>query len=329
MAGNDGWAPRFDYEEVWVMNTEYALYGEEGPQVTPSKTHRGRLDEMAKCLGAASGNATVRFFWSDAVISVEGPDMGRWMIYTAKKAPTEQQFVKFMWDNIEAAWRGETWTRRVYEAVPDWSFEADDWLRDNIVVSGAKQPTPGIFVWRAPVEVSAPVFLRRSGSLGTVGVLLDYGGADLRFLAKRPVAPSCVDAAGDVKDPEACVTVLGGPKGISDPYKGAVRKIFEGAGVPLLDVCLGPEEEMAHVCIGYLRVHDDAGRFRASVVDLWRLGGQAYAHAGLAVEASLCEAFASAARHAVDLEEGDAQRVVKRLRYADPPATMEEDAVPN
>merc|ERR1711879_814686 len=43
------------------------------------------------------------------------------------------------------------------------------------------------------------------------GVLLEYSGAGLQFLATRPLAaPENVDDL-----PETCVTMLGGPKGIS------------------------------------------------------------------------------------------------------------------
>lgn len=321
------WYPSFTRLEIWVMNTEYRLFGPDGPQVKREATHHSRLDEMAKCLGVAPGHAAVRFFWADAVVSVEGPDLGEWQRWVGKRAPSEQQMVKFLLPNIEAAWRGETRTRTFEEAKSLW-YTHGNWDEPALACAETGgQPTPGIFVHRSPqledeewfdLPESAPVakdwssfswptrptresatrFLRdlRSNpwnhirtlsdpSEAAMGVLLDVAGANVRFLAQSPLGGRGASDGGS-SEPEACVTVLGGPKGISQPMKEAISDTFKAAGTPLVKMCLGPCEEMAHACVAFLRLQDDAGLFRATAVDLLRTGHDGYQELLESVEAA-------------------------------------------
>lgn len=122
------------------------------------------------------------------------------------------------------------------------------------------------------------------------GVLLEYSGADLQFLATRPLtAPDGVGAL-----PGTCVTMLGGPKGISAGVVDAVRLTFKDHGIPLLEIALGEEQQMAHVCLGYLRVEDQKGRYKAALTDLFRLGAAGYAEFMEAVDGALAELHSSA-----------------------------------
>jgi len=318
---NDGsdWESSFRRQEIWVMNTEYRLFGKDGPTVSGASAHVGRLDEMAKCLAAAPGSAAVRLFWADAVISVEGPDLGDWQFWIGKRAPSEQQMICFLLPNIHAAWRGEKRTRTVKEAKQLWYSHGswDDPAPQVESVGG--QPTPGIFVWKNPKldgeewwdnpppepepgywrEGSWPLRPTREhvahflGSLRTsrwshvdlkseeseaaAGLLLEYSGVDLRFLARRPLSHRSWVPIARRPDPEACAMILGGPKGMSEPVKDLIREAFRVvADTPLLEVCLGPREEMAHACVAFMRLQDDAGFFRAAVVDLYRLGREGF-----------------------------------------------------
>lgn len=297
------------------MNTEYRLFGATGPQVSREATHHSRLDEMAKCLAAAPGCAAVRLFWADAVVSVEGPDLGEWQRWVGKRAPSEQQMVHFMMPNIEAAWRGEVRTRSLNEAKELW-YSHGSWDEPApMCAEVGGQPTPGVFVRRSPHaegeewfegkdqaprdwrKVTWPtrptrehvahflpgvksnrwnhMLLHTKPSEAAVGVLLDYSGVDLRFLTRTPLSGQGPEGRQS-PEPEACVTILGGPKGMSEAVKEILRESFENAKVPLLEVCLGPEEEMAHACVAFLRLQDDAGLYRAALVDLLRLGPAAY-----------------------------------------------------
>lgn len=299
-----------------MLNTEYRLFSDKGPRVSLQALHRCRLDECAKCIGVAPAGATVRLFWADAVISLEGPDFGRWLRVVGRTSPSEQGMSWYLLPNIEAAWRGEWRTRTLAEGEADCAAHGfpkaefrDPCFRDGRAVE-PKQPSPGISVWRslpradedwtpagkakegdwdesnnkwrgyggdAPWPTGATVesathFLERYRGTDAVGVLLAYQGAKLDFVATRPLA-----APGKaLETPEACITVLGGPKGITPTFARAIKDVFSAATVPLLEVCLGPEEEMAHACVAFLRLQDDAGRYRAAVVDLLRLGREGY-----------------------------------------------------
>jgi len=327
MAAGDGvqkyaWAQHFERHEIWVLNTDYRLYGPAAadgtPEVSPEASHWGRLDELAKCLAVSPTSAAMRLFWYDAVISIEGPDLGEWMQYTSKRAPSEQQIIRFLWPNIRAACWGECRTPTVSEAIAkdqarcaaEQSAEAGAWRGD------ATQLTPGIFVrrrgagagqeapeganwWEAgfPMAEDMGHFLGRARgnphshfkysdvpSEGAMGVLLDVDGAPLRFLTAWPLSEAGPDRA---PDPKACVTVLGGPKGIAVPVKEALSQAFAAQGVPLVKASFGWFEEMAHACIAYVRLEDDAGRYRAALVDLLRLGHGGYRELVGTIEAEL------------------------------------------
>ncbi|CAE6972459.1 ASB2, partial [Symbiodinium sp. CCMP2456] len=288
------WRKQFTHQEIWVMNTAYCLYASDGPQVALEATFRGRLDEMAKCLAVSPADAAVRLFWADAVISVEGDDLSTWMRFLTKRAPSEQQTCQFLWPNIVAAGEGRRACRGVEEAIESWTADAE-----------AEQPTPGIDVWkpkiaeellqreleeswfewpRQPTAESAHHFLKKlqmrwsrdtngESRPSVVGMLLDIDGATLKPYCASPLSPP----ARHVSDPEVCVTILGGPKGISPGFKACLQDVFGTLAVPLLKVRLGPEEEMAHACLAYLRLQDDAGLLKAAVTDLLRLGPSRYA----------------------------------------------------
>lgn len=284
------WIPQFDEFEIWVMNTEYKLFGPDGPLVDPKRTHWSRLDEMAKCLAVAPTHAAVRLFWADAVVSIDGGDLAHWTYHTGMRAPSEQQLAKFLFCNIKAAAEGDLRTRSFKEAESDWGRSQDP--EDD----GAGT-TPGIFVWRNPPDecpeeawpvhptgVSATHFLtqlqRRHEK--PLGIFLDYDGAELRFLTSRPVA--------DGPDPRAAVMILGGPKGMSQAIQEQVQAVFANLSAPLVKICLGPQQEMAHACIAFMRLQDDALRFKAAVTDLQLLGKEGYAELVQKAETSLLSA---------------------------------------
>lgn len=316
------------------MNTEYRLFGAEGPRVSTEATHWSRLDELSKCVAVCPHYAAIRLFYADGVISIEGPEIGGWMAHIGKKAPSEQQISKFLFPNIEAAWRGETETRSLSEAK---AASAD--CPEAIERCPHGQPTPGVYVFKSvgasapqeegemwkskgswsaayptgPTAESMTYHLRRlphnkychrrmskKPSKDVVGVLFDYGGTDLRFLSSR----LCVGTPGDAGvDAQACVTVLGGPKGISQPFKEAIQGVFEALEVPLVRVCLGPVEQMAHACIAFLRMQEDAGRYKAAVIDRLRLGHEGYVELVEVMESSMEQ-----------LDEQDAAKVGPALR---------------
>jgi len=320
------WEPRFDRMEVWLLNTEYRLFGPRGPEVDPEATHRGRLDEAAKVLAVAPGYSAVRLFWADGVVSVEGPDLGEWMRWMGQRAPSEQQMVTFLWPNIQAACRGEHRTCSVAEAKSNWWNSGDGAYKDAASASSSGQPTPGVFVWKNsqaageewwdnadwpdartwagrewPLQPTAEnlahflstvrsnpwshMHLSQTASRAVVGVLLDVGGANVRFGVGSPISRRF--SALDDPDPEACVAILGGPKGISESIKALVQSVFQEHSIPLVKICLGPSEQMAHACVAYLRLQEDAGLLRAVVIDLLRLGNQRYGQLLDALDAAL------------------------------------------
>ncbi|CAE8690080.1 unnamed protein product, partial [Polarella glacialis] len=204
------WEPRFIHQEIWILNTEYRLFTSTGPQVSTEATHWSRLDEVAKCIAVAPANASLRIFWADAVISVEGDGLGKWMRFVRKKAPSEQQLSKFLYPNIAAAWRGERSTRTVNEAMAS---------RESDGAASEEKPTPGIRVWRSepddgeafcwsgagwprgPTSESLRYFLQPSQyawfldhkgpeAPQVVGVLLDVDGTPLRCLSASPLSPA-------------------------------------------------------------------------------------------------------------------------------------------
>lgn len=288
----------FQHQEFWIFNTEYCLFGPDGLEVTPEATHRGRLDELVKCLAVAPPDAVVRWFWADAAVYFEGHEFSQWLRLQGKKAPTEQQLVASIWPNILAAARGASWTRSLQEAL---AVEQEPDADAAIDSEQDKQPTPGVFVWRfelAPwsqnegqvaLETQTPWWQRAwsarparealeyflNGLLSSrsevVGLLLDANGIALRFLRATPFSSTTTAA-----DPQACVIVLGGPKGISPDFKAALREGFEVCQIPLLEVSLGQAEQMAHACVAHLRIQDDNKLFRSAVLDLWRLGTAGY-----------------------------------------------------
>eukprot|EP00419_Tripos_fusus_P019717 CAMPEP_0172747510 /NCGR_PEP_ID=MMETSP1074-20121228/142929_1 /TAXON_ID=2916 /ORGANISM="Ceratium fusus, Strain PA161109" /LENGTH=386 /DNA_ID=CAMNT_0013579047 /DNA_START=50 /DNA_END=1207 /DNA_ORIENTATION=- len=313
------WEPRFERMEVWLMNTEYRLFGPQGPEVSPEATHRGRLDEAAKVLAVAPGYAAVRLFWADGVVSVEGPDLGEWMRWLGQRAPSEQQMVTFLWPNIMAACRGELWTRGIAQAKSAWWATGDGASIQTMIASSSGQPTPGVFVWKnrqepgedwpdastwvgkewplRPTAENLAHFLSKVGSNpwshvnlsqttsgAVVGVLLDVDGASVRFGLGSPLSRR---SALDECDPEACVAILGGPKGISESIKALVIDIFQEHSIPLVKVCLGPHEQMAHACVAYLRLQEDAGLLRATIMDLLRLGSLRYGELFDALDSAL------------------------------------------
>lgn len=312
--------------EVWLLNTEYRLFGPQGPEVCPEATHCGRLDEAAKVLAVAPGYAAVRLFWADGVVSVEGPALGEWMRWMGQRAPSEQQMVTFMWPNIMAACRGELWTWSITQAKSAWWATGGGAHAQPTKESSSGQPTPGVFVWRNrqepgeewwdnsdspdartwagrrewPLRPTAEnlahflagirsnpwshMHLSQTASRAVVGVMLDVDGASVRFGAGSPLSRH---SALDEPDPEACVAILGGPKGISESIKALVRDVFQEHSIPLVKVCLGPHEQMAHACVAYLRLQEDAGLFRAAVMDLLRLGSLRYEEFFTALDAAL------------------------------------------
>lgn len=297
------WVPQFERQEIWVMNTEYRLFGKRGPEVAPWATHWSRLDEMAKCLAVSPGFAAFRIFWADSVISVEGSGLGEWMRFIGKRAPSEQQMVKFLWANIHAAWYGRKKTRTMRQARA-----AEDWIEDYATCD--LQPVPGVYVWRnghcddevwdaceavekgkrtwpsrPTVEnlafyvgrllINDMSHVRKShvASEAAVGLLLDVEGAQLRFWSEAPLS----SPKKGTRDPEACVTVLGGPLGIPESTKALIQAAFAVERIPLLKVSLGPDEQMAHVCVAHIRIAESTGSYKAAVVDLHRLGPEKYA----------------------------------------------------
>lgn len=344
------WEPQFKRQEVWLFNTEYCLFGPDGVLVDEQNSHRSRLDEMAKALVNSPPSSATRMFWADGVVSVEGPELGKWMYWLGKKAPSEQQMVRYLVPNIEAAWHGIWRVRSFKEAREDYRASGEK-AESTWPPERPRQPTPGVFAWRArrregedwskwpeqadvgvwdhewregqlhwplePTMESAKFFLssvRKNPRTSNrtefdseacelaVGMLLEYGGADLDFGSQFPRAPRLKAVAG-MPDPSACVTMLGGPKGISKPFQDALRQVFRDAGVTLLEVCLGPQEEMAHVCLAHLRVMQDSLRFRASVVDLFRLGGSVKAYNRLSAAARRGAEEAAAAERETMLRE--------------------------
>eukprot|EP00927_Polykrikos_kofoidii_P040581 TRINITY_DN34653_c0_g1_i1.p1 TRINITY_DN34653_c0_g1~~TRINITY_DN34653_c0_g1_i1.p1 ORF type:complete len:411 (+),score=57.15 TRINITY_DN34653_c0_g1_i1:31-1233(+) len=316
------WDPSFDHQEVWIFNTAYWLFGDEGPLVSPARTYWSRFDEISKCCASPPFGATVRIFFADGVISIAGLGLSKWMQYIGQRAPSEQTIARLLYPNIEAAWRGERKTLGFEEAREDLDRHGIG-CYDTWIPSMGGQPTPGVFVWRNrhgqfskdgnvvstedPDQTTwnAAYFLQnlkdeRSSCLGggaalaessaslVVGTLLDFGGTELCFWAQKPLTDVEVDAGVAHRcAPKICVTVLGGPKGISSEYQDAVRRAFQQKGVSLLEISLGAMEQMAHTCVGYLRVQDDCGRYRAAVTDLLRLGPQEYCRRVRAVEKDL------------------------------------------
>jgi len=315
------WNPSFREQETWIFNTAYYLFGDNSPNVNPKCSWWSRLDELAKCVGASTGQS-MRLIFADAVINIEGADLWHWMRFLAQTAPSEQQMVKLLWPNITAAWRGEVRTWKLWEAKAAFNDPGEGWGPDS---SGEPplggQPTPGVFVWKnvwammpgdelvdaeallhSGVAANIAHILRRiqGGPAApiskleiamtpcqVVGVLLEYSGAGLRFLATQPLAPASIAKDGLGALPETCVTILGGPKGISPGVVSVLRSSFEACSVPLLEIALGEEQQMAHVCIGYLRVEDQSGRYKAALTDLFRLGPKRYAEYMAAVAATL------------------------------------------
>jgi len=123
----------------------------------------------------------------------------------------------------------------------------------------------------------------------------DVDGADLQFLSTQPLSARGHQGR---QNPSTSITVLGGPKGISSSVKLLLKDAFKASHIPLLEVCLGPEEEMAHACVAFLRLQDDAGRFRAAVYDLLNLGKEGYARLRQLADAALNSV--SASLHSVD-----------------------------
>jgi len=74
----------------------------------------------------------------------------------------------------------------------------------------------------------------------------------------------------------AMITILGGPKGLPDSTKIAIREAFSAASIPLLTVSLGPHEQMASACISHLKLMEDSGLLKAAITDLSRLGHAKY-----------------------------------------------------
>jgi len=342
------WNPSFREQETWIFNTAYYLFGDNSPNVNPKCSWWSRLDEIAKCVGASTGQS-MRLIFADAVINIEGADLWHWMRFLAQTAPSEQQMVKLLWPNIAAAWRGDGRTWKLWEAKAVFNDPDEGWGPDS---SGEPplggQPTPGVFVWRncwaimpgddsphpgsqvagygavptLPISIETaggPLAdaeaLLHSGVAGNiahilcriqggpaapiskpdfamspyqvVGVLLEYSGAGLRFLATQPLASASISKDGLGALPETCVTMLGGPKGISPGVISVLRSTFEACNVPLLEITVGEQQQMAHVCIGYLRVEDQSGRYKAALTDLFRLGPKRYAEYMAAVAATL------------------------------------------
>ncbi|CAJ1367792.1 unnamed protein product [Effrenium voratum] len=279
MSPTDQWQTRFASQEVWVLNTHYMLFGPYGPRVALQGTHKGRFDELLKCLAVAPPNAAVRLFWADAVVSMEGDELSHWMRFVGKNAPSEQQMARFLWPNIYAAWQGHPSFRSLEQAKADWAQ------------CGHDQPTPGVSVWkyentegwqdswtdadpdwpRQPTASSISFYLRKLQTqwkeLGqtAVGLLLDTEGVPLRFFSESPLCENSRSRA-----PQA-----------------AVQQSFESQGITLLQVSLGPHEEVAHACVAYLRLEDDAGRLRAALTDLLLLGRAGYESMGRQAEATM------------------------------------------
>jgi len=298
----------------------YKLFGSNGPEVSIEQTHRSRLDELSKCLAVAPADASVRLFWADAVVSIAGPEMAYWTYFIGSRAPSEQGMARLLVQNIEAAWRGNWWTRsfqqakEAVDACQDWNAvgASQDTSAEHSDEHG--QPVPGVFVWKnvpldgenweqwnadgwplRPIAESVDYFLTKltyecGGSGTVVGVLLDVDGADLQFLSTQPLSAKGESGRGG---PSTSVTVLGGPKGISGSVKQLIKDGFKAGQIPLVEVCLGPEEQMAHACVAYLRLQDDAGRFRPAICDLLNLGMQGYVRLRQLVDAALRSVSAS------------------------------------
>lgn len=385
------WTSEFKRQETWIFNTHYVLFGPNGPKAHEEYSWVSRIDELAKCIGASTGQ-DMRLIFADCVINIEGHDMWHWMRHVGQTAPSEQQMVKMLLPNMHAAFRGD---RRV------WSLkEAQDAYNKSGFGPGssweaqphAGQPTPGVLVWRnswgdSPRDAEKPSAEQLAGDsvsakladdhdaavsketetpavsketetpavgdalsektesaakadggetkkdwtaweaereadlhkgvranvdhiLGRIdtltngvekpatpiafGVLLEYAGANLRFLAKRPLADASMASDGIGNLPACCITILGGPKGMTSGVIEAVRETFKARGVMMLTVALGEQQQMAHVCMGYLRVEDQSGRYKAALTDLLRLGQPGYADFMAAVDAALPALCASA-----------------------------------
>jgi len=266
--------------------------------VCPRSTFKGRFDEITKCMASPPFGATLRAFYADGVITVKGLDLSKWMRHVGKPAPSEQGMAHLVWFNVEAAWRGETRTLTLAEAKADLATHGGEWELDSW--KPGPQPTPGVFVWRHHTVADWQDLTRTAESAAyhlqsfinlepplppqaVIGNLLDAKGALLRFMSPRPLTTDTSDSIL----PRACITVLGGPKGIPDDLKGLLHGAFSQHGAKLLEVSFGPYEHMAHVCVSFVRVQDDAGLYRAALTDLLRLGPVAYRELLASAEARL------------------------------------------
>merc|ERR1712032_1167097 len=136
-----------------------------------------------------------------------------------------------------------------------------------------------------------------------VGVLLEYSGADVKFIAKRPLAEASLVPDGIGLLPETCVTMLGGPKGISRGVVELIRQTFKTESTPLLEIALGEQQQMAHVCMGHLRIADASHHCKSTLTDLYRLGPSGYKDFLIAVDEALPALCAASAGQKRKLEE--------------------------
>jgi hypothetical protein len=290
------WESRFDGQEVWIMNTEYNLFNDEGPIVSAYATYKGQFDEICKCLASPPFGAVVRAFYADGVITVNSREFNKWMRYIGRAATSEQDVAYLIWFNLEAAWRGEkralTWEEATASLDSHGFGDIDSW-------KPGPQPVPGVLVSRHvpvlgmanPLQQTVQAakdylqeFIRSVPSMPAstvIGALLDLEGAQLRFASSHPL-PS---TKPNFVLPRACVTVLGVPKRIPEDLKKMLHGVFADLGSPMLEISLGQYEEMTHTCVSFLRVQDNGGFYKAALADLLNLGQKRYAEFIASLEA--------------------------------------------
>jgi hypothetical protein len=266
------WSPRFEEIEVWLWNSEHHLFAAEVQEGIPQLCG---FDEIVECLTLLPSNSSCRIIWADAVLTFNGQEFLGWLRERPQSRKEECLTVR-LWQAVKAV--SEENDGKSGDVAPEGCGMPPGLHVEKVLNRGASEAEDISQIFNTKVEDLVKEFLHKQAQAREIAAaVLDVEGTQLCFSSSRPLV--------NVPIPQALVLILGGYSGISKQSMEQLHSTFGMYSLPLLEVSLAPTTQHMYACLAFLKMHEDAGKLKAALVDLREMGPEGYNQQKLAAEA--------------------------------------------